>query len=149
MWFRKKKPKDFTVEEEKGIKSIHWKPGDLDALVIPRPVFESSQTGGGVTAGSKGAGAGGSVSKEMLGESVVIVTHSGVTQPLETWKAQIEQGLQAEGIKTNVVAVYDAQKAFGSAGISVSGAAVPYARDVQWTCPQCGGVIPPNHPHVH
>jgi hypothetical protein len=149
LWFKKKKDKDFAVEEEKGILSIHWGPGDFDALVIPRPVFESSQKAGSAGVGSNGVNVGASVSKETEGQSVVVVTHSGVTQPFETWKSQIEQGLQASGIRTNVVAVYDAQKAIGQAGVSASANSVPYARDVQWTCKECGTVIPPNHPHVH
>lgn len=141
--------RDFTVEEQKGVYSIHWARGDVDALVIPSTVFQSSQIGGGVDFGPGGLGASGQRGKQWYGESVIIVTHSGQTADLDTWKRVFPQILEQAGINTKVTQVYDAQRAFGQLGVSLAGSAVPYARDTEWMCKECGKTIPPNHPHVH
>ena len=82
--------------------------------------------------------------------SLAVVTHSGVTQPVETWRAQFEQVLKEQGIPTKIATVVDS-KVFvsGQVGVGLSGSATPYAKDHEWRCEVCGQTIPPNHPHVH
>ena len=146
---RLRKNKDFKVEEEKGVYSIHWAKGDIDALIIPMTVFQSSQMGIGAGAGAAGMNVDAKQAKEWRGESVAFVTHSGQTATLDAWKNQLEQGLKASGIATKISVVYDAQSVFASGQVSAVASSIPYAKTESWKCTDCGKVIEANHPHVH